>query len=185
MPLCASVYMCLVVTRCEKADLLDLVYGVLLWVCHFPIGILGHVWYLIVSIPDLFTLLTLLKIIAKIRARSPAHPFNNRAGIMSRPEAFRGLLFWLKLPHAFLADSKLIHSQIEKGSPSGSGMVLSESSCVNTDWYCPSLHFRRLYFIQYEPWSDCSLGASILIRVHSVCYHSKIVSEYDQEIPQS
>ena len=27
--------------------------------CHFPIGILGQVWYLIVSIPDLCTLLTL------------------------------------------------------------------------------------------------------------------------------
>ena len=25
------------------------------WVCHFPIGILGQVWYLIVSIPDLCT----------------------------------------------------------------------------------------------------------------------------------
>ena len=25
----------------------------LLWVCHFPIDILGQVWYLIVSIPDL------------------------------------------------------------------------------------------------------------------------------------
>ena len=28
----------------------------LLWVGHFPIGILGQVWYLIVSIPDLCTL---------------------------------------------------------------------------------------------------------------------------------
>ena len=28
----------------------------LLWVCHFPIGILGQMWYLIVSIPDLGTL---------------------------------------------------------------------------------------------------------------------------------
>ena len=28
----------------------------LLWVCHFPIGIQGQVWYLIVSIPDLCTL---------------------------------------------------------------------------------------------------------------------------------
>ena len=28
----------------------------LLWVCHFPIGILGQVWYLIVSIPELCTL---------------------------------------------------------------------------------------------------------------------------------
>ena len=26
------------------------------WVCYFPIGILGQVWYLIVSIPDLCTL---------------------------------------------------------------------------------------------------------------------------------
>ena len=29
----------------------------LLWVCHFPIGILGQVWYLIVSIPDLCNLI--------------------------------------------------------------------------------------------------------------------------------
>ena len=28
--------------------------------CHFPVGILGQVWYLIVTIPDLCTLLTLL-----------------------------------------------------------------------------------------------------------------------------
>ena len=37
----------------------------LLWVCHFPIGILGQVWYLIVSIPDLCSLtyfyITLIK----------------------------------------------------------------------------------------------------------------------------
>ena len=44
---CASVYMCFVVTCWERTDLL---------VCHFPIGILGQVWYLIVSIPDLCTL---------------------------------------------------------------------------------------------------------------------------------
>ena len=56
MPLCTSVYMCLVVTCWERADLLALVCGVSLWVCHFPIGILGQVWYLIVSIPGLCTL---------------------------------------------------------------------------------------------------------------------------------
>ena len=52
---CASVYMCFVVTCWERADLLALVCGVY---CefHFPIGILGKVWYLIVSIPDLCTL---------------------------------------------------------------------------------------------------------------------------------
>ena len=39
-----------------KADLLALVCGVQLCACHFPIIILGQVWYLIVSIPDLGTL---------------------------------------------------------------------------------------------------------------------------------
>ena len=48
--------MCLVVTCWESADLLALVCGVQLWVCHFPIGILGKMWYLIVLIPDLCTL---------------------------------------------------------------------------------------------------------------------------------
>ena len=53
MTLRASVYLCLVVTCLERADLLTLVCGV----CHFPIGILGQVWYLIVSISYLCTLL--------------------------------------------------------------------------------------------------------------------------------
>ena len=48
--------MCLVVTCWERADLLALVCDVQLRVCHFPIGILGQVWYLIVSIPYLCTL---------------------------------------------------------------------------------------------------------------------------------
>ena len=56
MPLCASVYLCLAVTCWERAGLLALVSGVVLWLCHFPIGILGQVWwYLFVSIPDLCT----------------------------------------------------------------------------------------------------------------------------------
>ena len=50
------VYVCLVVTYWERTDLLPLVCGVLLCVCHFPISILGQVWRLIVSIPDLCTL---------------------------------------------------------------------------------------------------------------------------------
>ena len=41
--LCVSVYMCFVVTCWERADLLALDCGVLLRVCHFPIGILGQV----------------------------------------------------------------------------------------------------------------------------------------------
>ena len=51
MSLCASVYMCFVVTCWKRADLLALVCGV-----YCAIGILGQVWYLIVSIPDLCTL---------------------------------------------------------------------------------------------------------------------------------
>ena len=56
MSLCVSVYMCVVVTCWERADLLVLVCGVCCEFVTFPIGILGQVWYLIVSIPDLCTL---------------------------------------------------------------------------------------------------------------------------------
>ena len=56
MSLCASVYMCFVVTCWERADLLALVCGVYCEFVTFPIGILGQVLYLIVSIPDLCTL---------------------------------------------------------------------------------------------------------------------------------
>ena len=51
--LCASVYWCLVVTCWDRAGLLVFVFDVFLWVCYFPISILGQVWYFIVSIPDL------------------------------------------------------------------------------------------------------------------------------------
>ena len=56
MSLCTSVNMCFVVTCWERADLLALVCGVCCEFVTFPFGILGQVWYLIVSIPDLFTL---------------------------------------------------------------------------------------------------------------------------------
>ena len=55
MPLCMSVFY-LVITYWERAGLLALVCGVSLYICHFPIGILGQVWYLIESISDLCTL---------------------------------------------------------------------------------------------------------------------------------
>ena len=48
--------MCFVVTCWKRADLLALVCGVYCEFVTFPIGILGQVWYLIVSIPDLCTL---------------------------------------------------------------------------------------------------------------------------------
>ena len=56
MSLCASVYMCFVVTCWERADLLAVVCGVYCEFVTLPFGILGQVWYLIVSIPDLCTL---------------------------------------------------------------------------------------------------------------------------------
>ena len=49
----ASVYCCLVVTCWERADLLAFVSEVLLFFVTFPCGIVGKVWYLIVSITDL------------------------------------------------------------------------------------------------------------------------------------
>ena len=57
----ASVHCCLVVTCWERADLMSLVFGVKLCFVTFPCGILGEVWYLIVSIPDLCPYLTFIK----------------------------------------------------------------------------------------------------------------------------
>ena len=59
MPSGASVYLCLEVTCWERADLLALVCGVYLSL-SLSHGILGQVWYLIVSIPDICTLTYLL-----------------------------------------------------------------------------------------------------------------------------
>ena len=64
MSLCASVYMCFVVTCWERADLLALICGVY---CEFVTFPLGQVLYLIVSIPDLYTL-TYFTYIAKDKA---------------------------------------------------------------------------------------------------------------------
>ena len=49
----ASVHCCLEVTCWERADLLALVGDVYCMCVTFPCGILGQVWYLIVSFSDL------------------------------------------------------------------------------------------------------------------------------------
>ena len=49
----ASVHCCLAVTCWERADLLALVCDVYYIFVTFTCGILGQVWYLIVSFPDL------------------------------------------------------------------------------------------------------------------------------------
>ena len=48
-----SVHCCLVVTSWERADLLTPVCDVYFAIVTFPFGILGQLWFLIVSIPDL------------------------------------------------------------------------------------------------------------------------------------
>ena len=48
----ASVHCCLVVTRWERANPLALVVMFNCVFLTFPCGTLGHVWYLIVWIPD-------------------------------------------------------------------------------------------------------------------------------------
>ena len=49
----ASVHCCFVVNCWERADLLALVGDVYCICVTFPYGILGQVWYLIASFPDL------------------------------------------------------------------------------------------------------------------------------------
>ena len=49
----SSVHCCLLVTCLERADHLALVCDVYCVFVAFPCGILGQVWYLIVSFPDL------------------------------------------------------------------------------------------------------------------------------------
>ena len=56
MSLCASVYMCFVVTCWERADLLALVCGVSYEFVTFPLVSWVRCGYLIVSIPDLCNL---------------------------------------------------------------------------------------------------------------------------------
>ena len=48
----AFLHCCLVVTRRERTDLLALDCDVYCNFVTFPNGILGQVWYLVVSIPD-------------------------------------------------------------------------------------------------------------------------------------
>ena len=56
--LCAGLFICALWSPAGKGLTSWLSFVVSTGVCHFPIGILGQVWYLIVSIPDLFCSLT-------------------------------------------------------------------------------------------------------------------------------
>ena len=103
-----------------------------------------------------------MKIIAKIGARSSAHSFDNRAGIMSGPEAFRELLFC----NSFLRPSSLTVNwcKVRNGSSSGSEMVPAESSCVNTDWYC----LFKMFALSFEQLNKRPLSFKGVIPVESL-----------------
>ena len=53
---CARLFICALWSPAGKGLTSWLSFVVSSCVCHFPIGILGQVWYLIVSIPDLYTI---------------------------------------------------------------------------------------------------------------------------------
>ena len=54
--LCARLFICALWSPAGKGLTSKFSFVVSNCECHFPIGILGQVWYLIVSIPDLCTL---------------------------------------------------------------------------------------------------------------------------------
>ena len=56
--LCARLFICALWSPAGKGltSWFSFVVSAVSLICHFPIGILGQVWYLIVSIPDLCTL---------------------------------------------------------------------------------------------------------------------------------
>ena len=54
--LCARLFICALWSPAGKGLTSWLLFVVSTVSCHFPIGILSQVWYLIVSIPDLCTL---------------------------------------------------------------------------------------------------------------------------------
>ena len=60
----ASIHCCLVVTCWERIDLLTLVSDVYCIFATFSCGILGQVWYLIVSFPDLCRLSYFVKCVS-------------------------------------------------------------------------------------------------------------------------
>ena len=91
--LCVHLLMCFVVTCWERDDLSALVCGVLLWICHFPIGIHGQVWYLIVSIFLIFAhLLTFNMIMANCHSNVSQDWFNGWAATLNRIQDGRHIL---------------------------------------------------------------------------------------------
>ena len=77
----------------------------LLWVCHFPIGILGQVWYLIVSIPDL-CILTYFYCMVIYHSQTRRHVINIVLHVISLSSVFTNvpisIIFRFDLPFQIL-----------------------------------------------------------------------------------
>ena len=85
--LCARLFICALWSPAGKGLTSWSRLWCLLWVCHFPIGILGQVWYLIVSIPDLCTLTyfdQIKKDVLSTISKVPLHYFISLLTIFAR-----------------------------------------------------------------------------------------------------
>ena len=91
----------------------------LLWVCHFPIGILGQVWYLIVSIPDLCNLITFIFWVPKITVSLIRH-------------------FWVWYFFLYFKDISLIYSGIIYYDERSLLLSGSYSGCIYLFHFCVS-----------------------------------------------
>ena len=92
---CARLFICALWSPAGKGLTSWLSFVVSSVSCHFPIGILGQVWYLIVSIPDLCNLITFIAIISSLVAR----PISNYVGVLRSHQQYFGkylklLLSW-------------------------------------------------------------------------------------------
>ena len=67
--LCARLFICALLSPAGKGLTSWLSFVVSTMSCNFPIGILGQVWYLIVSIPDLCTLTYFKRILLALNLR--------------------------------------------------------------------------------------------------------------------
>ena len=84
--ICARLFNCALRSPAGKGLTSWLSFVVSNWVCHFPIGILGQVWYLIESVPDLCTLTSFAKgynAVMPVRFE-PSAPLRSRSQSLTR-----------------------------------------------------------------------------------------------------
>ena len=179
MPLCVSVYRCFVVTCWERADFLALVCDVLLWVCHFPIGILGQVWYFNVSIPDLGTLTYFTQghnTVTLVRLEPTSLCLESSTPPLSHCALPRSGTIYSILEEGVIGN--IYVKLFEIGTVSGSGDVIWRKSLRMTDWPWTKIDHNSLHWafgsgelkVDYENKQDSSLKDSQIVR-HRIQWH--------------